>query len=133
MGVLIDTGVLIAYERGDSNLGQKIAERHEGDLFLSVITASELLHGVWRAASEAIRARRTAVVEAALDKFPILDIDLQTARVHAQIRAHLSVQGLPIGPHDLWIAATAITHGLTLVTTNEREFSRVPGLLMERW
>ena len=38
-----------------------------------------------------------------------------------------------IGPHDLWLAAAALTHGLTLVTGNRREFDRVPGLIVEDW
>ena len=47
--------------------------------------------------------------------------------------AELASTGKMIGPHDLWIAAACIAHGLTLVTANVREFQRVPGLAIESW
>ncbi len=50
-----------------------------------------------------------------------------------EIRAHLSRQGMPIGPYDLQIAAIARANEFTLVTHNTREFSRVPGLILEDW
>ena len=52
---------------------------------------------------------------------------------HARIRAELEAAGTPIGPHDTLIAATALRHQATLVTRNEREFSRVAGLLWVNW
>nr|MDQ2997357.1 hypothetical protein [Chloroflexota bacterium] len=50
-----------------------------------------------------------------------------------QMRADLAVKGIPIGAHDLQIAAIALAHDLTLVTHNTREFSRVAGLRLEDW
>ena len=132
MGVLIDASTLIAYERGHLDLEDKLAGREAEEFFLSVITASELLHGVHRA-KEAHRARRSAFVEAILGRFPILQPDLATARLHSELWAGLSSAGVVIGPHDLWIAATAMAHGLTLVTENLGEFQRVPGLAIESW
>jgi len=58
---------------------------------------------------------------------------LATARAHAQVWADLSATGSIIGPHDLWLAASCIAHGLTMVTANVREFERVPGLEVEEW
>lgn len=133
MGFLIDTSVLIEHERGRLDLAPHIRWRSEEDLFLSVITASELLHGVHRAREPAIRARRAAWVESVLERFPRLPIDLATARAHARIHADLTAQGNLIGPYDLWLAASAMTHGLTLVTANGRELERVPGLSVETW
>jgi tRNA(fMet)-specific endonuclease VapC len=72
-------------------------------------------------------------VEAVLAAFPILEIDLATARSHAQLWSDLVERGQMIGVHDLWLAATCLAHGLTLVTGNEREFRRVPGLQLEVW
>ncbi len=60
-------------------------------------------------------------------------VDLATARVHAQVWGILAAAGMMIGPHDLWMAATCIAHGLTMVTANVREFTRVPGLTVEVW
>lgn len=133
MGVLIDTSVLIAPERGRFGVEQWLAGREDEEFFVSVITASELLHGVHRANAPDVRARRSAFVEAVLARFPLLSIDLATARAHAQLWAELASGGRMIGAHDLWLAAACVAHGLTLVTANVREFQRVPGLSMEEW
>ncbi len=63
MGVLIDTNILIACEKGKMNLSDRILKREDENFFISVITASELLHGVHRAFDPGIRARRNAFVE----------------------------------------------------------------------
>lgn len=55
------------------------------------------------------------------------------AKAAARIRSELEQAGIPIGPYDLLIAATALSHGATLVTHNTREFSRVHGLMLEDW
>jgi tRNA(fMet)-specific endonuclease VapC len=131
VGILIDTGVFVEIERGRLDLTGRFAGRESEDFFVSVVTASELLQGVWRANDDVTRARRSAFAESMLKRFRMVDIDLAVARVHAQIRAHLAAAGTPIGPQDLWIAATCVTYGLGVLTTNAREFSRVPGLPVE--
>ncbi len=133
MGVLIDASFLIDYERGRVRLEPYLAGREDEEFFLSVVTASELLHGVHRAGDPNVRARRSAFVEAVLDRFPLLPVDLATARAHAQLWAALTAEGRIIGPHDLWLAATCLAHGLTMVTANVREFAWVPGLDIESW
>jgi len=133
MGVLVDTSVLIRAERGDLDVRAISADRAEELFFLSVISASELLHGVHRAQERRRRRRRSAFVEAVLLHLPILDIDLATARQHAAVSADLASRGELIGAHDLWLAATCLAHGLAIVTANVREFERVPGLTVEHW
>jgi len=137
VGILIDASVLIDHERGafdvDQMTQQWIAGREEDGVYLSVITVSVLLHGVHRAEDRPRRTRRSAWVESVLDQFPVLPIDVPTARAHAELWAGLAAAGTPVGAHDLWIAATAISRGLTLATTNRREFARVPGLVIEDW
>ena len=122
MGVLIDASILIEHERGRLELEPHLDQR-----------PSELLHGVHHAVDAATRARRAAWVEAVLDRFPLLPVDMQTARAHAQIWADLSPRGQLIGPNDLWLAASCIANGLVMVTANERGFRRVPGLALESW
>lgn len=133
MGVLIDASILIEAERGRLDLAAHVTHHAEEEAFLSVVTASELLHGVHRAHRPDQRARRSAFVEGVLERFPLLEIDLATARAHARLWADLSVAGRLIGPNDLWLAAACIAHGLTIVTGNAREFGRVPGLKVEAW
>ena len=62
-----------------------------------------------------------------------MDFDLNSALHFAEIRAELELQGRPIGPYDLQIAAIARANGMTLATNNVAEFGRVPGLLVEDW
>lgn len=131
MGALIDSSVLIQFEREGTPAPSALDPDEE--FFVSVITASELLHGIHRAADAGVRARRTAWVNALLDAVPLLEIDLATARVHAELWAQLAAKGRLVGPHDLWVAATAVTHGLRLITFNLREFDRVAGLEVDLW
>ena len=133
MGILIDSSVLIGVERSGRDISAYVQGREEEDVFLSVVSASELLHGVHRAADPKTKAKRLAFVEAALGAVPVLGIDLATARSHAQLWAELAQKGTMIGIHDAWLAATCLAHGLRLATGNLREFGRVPGLDVEKW
>ncbi len=79
MGLLIDASVLIEHERLRLDLQERLRQREHEEFFLSVVTASELLHGVHRAIDPEVRARRSAWVEAILGRFPLLPVDLQVA------------------------------------------------------
>jgi predicted nucleic acid-binding protein len=122
VALLIDTDLLIDAERSgnDDVLGDE-------DRAISVITVSELLHGVLRARGAA-RARRRAFAEHVLAGLHAIPITEPVARVHADVWADLSDRGVPIGAHDLWIAATALAHGAGVATRNRSHFARVPGL-----
>lgn len=133
MGFLIDASVLIDHERGRIDLEERVRGREAEPFFVSVVTASELLHGVQRARDRNTRARQSAFVEAVLGSLPILPIEVATARMHAGLWADLAAEGRLVGPHDLWIAASCLTHGLALATSSVREFSGVPGLEWEDW
>lgn len=125
MAFLIDTSVLIDAERGGGAL-HRVPE--DDERMISVITMSELLHGVHRALEDTVRTRREGIVEDSLAEIEPLPITAEIARIHADIWARLEAAGESVGMHDLWIAATALTHGLTVATTNARDFKRVPGL-----
>lgn len=133
MGILIDSSILIHFERAGKDISTYVKGREDEDAFLSVISASELLHGVHRAADRRKKAKRLAFVEGVLAAFPVLPVDLAVARSHAQLWADLAQQGKMIGVHDSWLAATCLAHGLCLATGNLREFERVPGLDVEKW
>jgi predicted nucleic acid-binding protein len=126
MAILIDTSVLVDLERGvfSAEMESRIAEE---DRAISAITVSELLHGVHRASGEQ-RTRRQAFVEHLLAGMRAIEITEQIARVHADLWARLATKGALIGAHDLWIAATAVAHGMGVATGNVDEFSRIPGL-----
>ena len=128
MGVVLDTSVFIAAERGAVRLEALLESLGEETVAVAAITASELLHGCHRAGDAGVRARRSAFVDALLDALPVLPFGLPEARRHAELWAELARTGSAIGPHDLLIAATALAHGFVLATLNQREFGRVPGL-----
>jgi tRNA(fMet)-specific endonuclease VapC len=132
MGSLIDTSIFIECERGRVDLDSNVGNLGDESFSMSVITASELLHGIHRAAPQ-YRPDRIATIENWIARFSILDIDLAVARQHSRLHASLQVTGLVIGPHDLWIAATCLTYGMKIVTANQREFDRVPGLEVDNW
>jgi predicted nucleic acid-binding protein len=125
VAVLIDTSVVVDAERRRAPLEAAVAEE---DRAISVVTASELLHGVHRAADATVRLRRQAFVEGVLASMQPLPITMHVARAHAEIWARLEADGALIGAHDLWIAATALAHGMPVATVNARHFERVPGL-----
>ena len=125
MALLIDTSVLIDAERRARSLSSHLGD---DDRAISVITASELLHGVHRASNGKVRTRRTAFVEGLLSALEALPITMAVARMHAEIWSALKDNGELIGAHDLWIAATALSQGMAVATANPRDFERVPGL-----
>ena len=133
MGRLIDTSILIESERGRLDLNNFVTDRGNEGFFISVVTVSELLHGVHRAIDPHTKAKREANVESMLQEFVILDIDLVTARIHSKLWADLESAGETIGQNDFWLAATCVAKGLVMVTANIKHFRRIPGLEVEIW
>jgi tRNA(fMet)-specific endonuclease VapC len=78
-------------------------------------------------------ARNLAVVEDFFSRLAVLSYTAEAAWHYGSIRAALEKAGQIIGLNDLHIAGHARSLGLTLVTNNLGEFSRVPGLLLENW
>jgi len=68
-----------------------------------------------------------------LEQFESLPFEDDAAEAYGRVRAYLEKRGEIIGPNDLLIASTALAHGVTLVTHNTKEFSRIPELRMEDW
>jgi tRNA(fMet)-specific endonuclease VapC len=128
---LIDTNVCIAFlNRSVHAVCLRMAREDPADIAVSAVTIAELTYG-------AHRGRRSAATLRALDEFTdaltVLPLDAAAARHAGRVRADLEARGRPIGPNDLLIAATALSHDLTLVTHNSREFGRVSGLRTEDW
>jgi tRNA(fMet)-specific endonuclease VapC len=106
----------------------RIAEVGEQTVCVSLLVAAELRFG---AAKQS--ARLTRQVDAVLSVLPILPLETPVDAHYAEIRAGLETSGCPIGPNDLIIAAHARALGLSLVTHNLTELSRVPSLLVQNW
>jgi predicted nucleic acid-binding protein len=123
---LIDTSVLVALERRTATASLDAWQAYS-PAFISAMTCSELLVGVHRADTPERRNQRGAFVEALLARMTILDVDLEVARVHAQVRAQMP-RGVVVDAHDLLIGATALRHGIPVLTGNVQDFARIPGL-----
>ena len=97
----------------------------------SLIVACELRYGygTYKKGS----ARLTSRVEQLLQALPVLSLERNIPHHYGEIRTSLEQAGLPIGGNDLLIAAHARSLQLTIVTASLREFSRVPGLVVENW
>ena len=128
MGLILDTSILIAAERGQFDMPAFLEKQADVNLVISAITASELLHGCERAKDLSIRQKRTQYVEGILARIPIIEFGLNEARHHARLWAYLQNKGFVIGAHDLLIAATAVSLKLGLATRNQKEFERIPDL-----
>jgi tRNA(fMet)-specific endonuclease VapC len=105
MGTLIDSSVLIAAERGNLNFDEISSRYAEDDMAISAVTASELLHGLYRAKTAAQRYRRQSFVEGLLAQLPVIAFDLIVARVHASLWADLARRGIAVGERDFMIGA----------------------------
>jgi tRNA(fMet)-specific endonuclease VapC len=133
MGLIFDSSVLICLERNLQKVEKIIAGKEEEPYGISVITVSELLHGVHRADSEKRRLEREAFVERVIELFPAYPFDLNAARIYARIWANLVKKGVAIGAHDLMIGSTAVSLGFSVITTDIRDFEKIPGLKIERF
>ena len=131
MGVILDTSVVIEAERREFEI-KKFTENREEEIFgLSVISVSELLHGVHRADSTKRRLKRSAFVEKVIELFPVYVFGISTARIYSEIWSELSRKGVQIGAHDLIIGATALSLGFSVATFSIRHFEMIEGLNLE--
>ena len=130
MRYLLDTNICIYVinERPAGVLAKFLAHEDDG-VGISAITASELYWGAHKSGSR----RNLAALEQFLAPLVVMDYGLAAAKVYGELRATLARKGTPIGPLDLQIAAHALALGTTLVTNNQREFKRVPGLSLANW
>jgi tRNA(fMet)-specific endonuclease VapC len=131
MTYLLDTNICVLLIRQKSpQVLTRLISQSITDIGLSVITVAELQYGVQKSSQPAQNQQ-------ALDRFllplAILPFDADDAIIYGQIRAGLEAQGLSIGALDTLIAAQAVRHNLILVTSNVREFARVPNLTIEDW
>jgi tRNA(fMet)-specific endonuclease VapC len=132
VGVVIDSSVLVAAERGQLDLEAILAAHADEPAVIAAITASELLHGVHRVAG-AKRARAERFVEAVCATLEVVPFDLDVARVHAALSADLRARGIAVGAHDLIIAATALSRGFAVATRDLRSFPKIEGVETLRW
>lgn len=98
--------------------------------FTSAVVIGELYKGAYRATAH--ERHLANINQRVLPAITVLPYDMATAHVFGEISAHLEEAGTMLADADLQIAATAIYHGLELVTGNLRHFQRIPGLRLSR-
>lgn len=130
--LVLDSNTISYYFRGDASVVPRLQAVRPADLGVPAIVEYELRYGLARLPPSAATPRLAALAQL-LRSMRMLPFDSECAAHAARLRATLEAEGRPIGPHDILIAATALRHGATLVTRNEREFSRVPGLRWVNW
>ncbi|WP_037182868.1 type II toxin-antitoxin system VapC family toxin [Rhizobium sp. AN80A] len=126
---MLDTNIVSAIVRDPRGKAlERLIEVGEENVCISIITHGEIWYGVRKNGSEELAKKVSNVTR----RLYVASLTLPTDQRYADIRLALR-QGKNIGPNDLWIAAHALALDAVLVTNNESEFSRVPGLKVENW
>lgn len=131
MKFLLDTNICVFLIRNQfERIRRHIRSHRVGEIGVSAITEAELRFGADKSFDP---GKNHAVLERFFLTLPVLAFESGFAREYGRIRAILEKKGTPIGSLDTLIAAHALSEGLTVVTTNTREFKRVPGLRVVNW
>lgn len=131
MRYMLDTNICIyIIKKMPPAVLQRFTEHEASEVCISSVTYAEMMHGVEK--SQAKERNRLALL-LFMSPLTVLDFDVAAAEAYGKLRADLEQRGTPIGPMDMLVAGHAMSQGLTLVTNNTREFSRVSGLRLENW
>ena len=128
---LLDTCTVSDFVKGYPQVLARFRAIPPTDFSVSSITRMEVEYGLQLNPQRG--AKIGPVMEALFSRITILPFSSVEAKSAGAIRAALRKQGTPIGAYDVLIAATALVHGLILVTSNTGEFRRVSGLNVEDW
>ncbi len=131
MDFLIDTNICIyILNRRPKAVLDRFENYRSGQIAISSITVAELEYGAKNSSRVNENIER---LELFLFPFDILPFDAISGKYYGDIRSNLEKKGTVIGQLDMLIAAQAITNKLTLVTNNQKEFSRIENLKLENW
>jgi len=124
---MVDTSAYAAFLKGNSEINQSLQQADE--IFLNPIILGELIAGFLMGKHE--RENRTILQDfLSSARVKILEIEEETSERYAAIVSHLRRTGTPIPTNDLWIAASAMQHGLKVLTT-DKHYSKVPQIIVE--
>jgi predicted nucleic acid-binding protein len=132
MGLILDSSVVIAAERGGDTVEQLIERAvklaGDQDAALSAVGLTELIHGVYRAQTPQMRVRRETFLRELLADLTVYPYTKETAMLAGKIDGEQQGHGVVIPFGDLLIGATALSLGFSVLTANVRHFQRIPGL-----
>ena len=124
---LLDTNIVIAALCSDAEVLDRIDDADE--FFVSTIVLGEMLYGAFNSANVDANLE---CLRSFIDRAGFLPCDDQTAEISGEIKTSLRQQGSPIPDNDIWIAASARQHSVTLVTRYVH-FDKVNDLQKARW
>jgi tRNA(fMet)-specific endonuclease VapC len=128
---LLDTNICIYIAKAHPiEVLNRFRKLRPGEVGMSVVTYGELCHGACKSRHKAEAER---ILRDLAELVPVIEMGREVGGRYGAIRTELEKSGQVIGNDDLWIAAHAIALGIPLVTNNEREFARVPGLTLQNW
>lgn len=127
---LLDTNIVIYTMKNRPPEVRAAFIQHNGQMAISSITYMELVYGAEKSSNP---EANLVAIDGFVARLEVLDYDTNAAAHTGQLRAELAKQGTPIGPYDQMIAGHARSRGLVLVSNNEKEFARVPGIRLENW
>jgi tRNA(fMet)-specific endonuclease VapC len=130
MTYMLDTDTFSYLVKGSYPVQQTALKIDPDRIKISVVPQAEVWFGMQL---HPPGAHKQARIRELFEGIEVLPLDSTVAAGYATIRAKLHKTGTLIGPNDLWIAAHALSTGMTLVTNNTREFKRVLGLKLENW
>lgn len=130
MKYVLDTNTVIYFFKEMGNVASNLFQYRPEEIAIPSIVLYELKVGILKSNSP---TKRIAQLEIFLKQVRVLPFTDTEANVAAFIRADLEKKGMPIGPYDTLIAATALANQATLVTHNTAEFSRITDLPLTDW
>ena len=130
MKYVLDTNTLIYFFKGLGDVSKHMLAQSPSELAIPTVVLFELEVGIAKSTSP---RKRKSQLQEITELVNVLPFGIAESKSAAQIRVKLEKQGLPIGPYDVLIAATALANNMILVTHNQKEFGRIQSLKIEDW
>ena len=130
MKYVLDTNTLIYFFKGLGDVSKHMLAQSPSELAIPTVVLFELEVGIAKSTSP---RKRKSQLQEITELVNVLPFSIAESKSAAQIRVKLEKQGLPIGPYDVLIAATAMANNMILVTHNQKEFGRIESLKIEDW
>jgi len=130
MTYLLDANICIAAFRGNGDVRRAIDGHHPDDIYICSPVVAELYVGAYKSNQ---RRKNVLLIEELLRDYDCLQFTTRESLKFADVFTDMVARGASITVFDLQIAAIALTHGMTVVTHDIGDFSRIPGLLTEDW
>ena len=129
---LIDTNILIELMRKNQSIVRKFAETGIENCAVSFYSLCELYYGAYHIKDKTYQAEELNKINVIRNKFTVIST-MTNAEIFGQIKANLYAAGKKVDDMDILIGSLAVANGMTVVTDNEKHFSRMPGIKCENW